>query len=90
MKIKGLDNLTNKLSDAGKAFDGVDDLIATVAIDKADGGLSAITEMEKAIDTLIRRYPGNAMVKATGEGLKEAYAQAIRAKAKALAEGRSG
>ncbi|MEQ8693781.1 MAG: nucleotide-binding protein [Gammaproteobacteria bacterium] len=82
-KITGLDKLQKDLKDAERAFCSLDGTIATLHFDPHEPAsvLSAIGQMEKAIDEKTLLYRGNAMVESIAAQMKEEYRQQIEERA---------
>ena len=82
-KITGLNKLQRDLKDAERAFRSLDGTIATLHFDPTEPAsvLSAIGQMENAIDEKKARYRGNAMVESIAAQMKENYREQIEERA---------
>ena len=82
-KITGLDKLQKDLKDAERALRSLDGAITTLRFDPDEPAsvLSAIGQMENAIDEKTARYRGNAMVESVVAEMKEKYREQIEERA---------
>ena len=82
-KIAGLDKLQKDMKGAERAFRSLDGTIATLRFDPHEpvSVLSAIGQMENAIDEKTAAYQGNAMVESIAAQMKKKYREQIEERA---------
>lgn len=83
LKIKGLNELSRKVSEASAALKELDGEIGTVNFNADDPGSieAAISSMVEMIDAKLARYANNPIIGPLAENMKQQYRAAILEKA---------
>lgn len=83
IKISGLDTLTRQLDEAQQAIDSVGEELGVINFDPTDPASieAAIQDAERVVDERLGPYLDNAVIAPVAQQMKDAFREAVIAKA---------